>query len=243
MYRALQTTAAAIASGAEAHAVVPLERRRDALERQDGLVGRQLRDLDRGQPPREPGVREDDALVVLDRRRADARELAAPERHLQLRGRFVVRREDGVQLVEEEDDAPLGVRDLGLDLRHPLGERAADPRARQQTRGVDLDDDPVVERRDVAPSAMRCASPRTTLVLPTPAGPTRHGQLPWRLASTSSVRSISASRPRTGSSSPRAAAAVRLRPIDASVGKRFGSSSKRPAAARPAVGAASTRVA
>ncbi len=113
MYRALHATAAAIASGAEAHAVVPLERRRDALERQDGLVGRELRDLDRRQPPREARVGEDDALVVLDGRRPDARELAAPERHLELRGGLVVGRQDGVQLVEEQDDAPARVRHLG----------------------------------------------------------------------------------------------------------------------------------
>ncbi len=77
------------------------------------------------------------------------------------------------------------------------------------------------------PSAMRCARPRTTLVLPTPAGPTRHGQFACRLASTSSAWSISASRPNTGSSSPRAAASVRLRPSEDSAGKSLGSRSKR----------------
>ncbi len=56
-----------------------------------------------------------------------------------------------MELVEEEDDALVGPGDLGLDLRHPLGESAAHPGAREQARGVDLDHDPVVQRHDVAP--------------------------------------------------------------------------------------------
>ena len=87
-----------------------------------------------------------------------------------------------------------------------------------------------------SPSAMRCARPRTTLVLPTPAGPTRHGLFAWRFASTSSVRSISSSRPTTGSSSPCAAASVRFRPSCDSSGNRFGSSANRFAAAGVAFG-------
>jgi len=43
----------------------------------------------------------DHALVVLDRRGADASELAAPERHLELRSGLVVGRQDGMELVQE----------------------------------------------------------------------------------------------------------------------------------------------
>ncbi len=76
-------------------------------------------------------------------------------------------------------------------------------------------------------AAMRCARPRTMLVLPTPAMPTKHGLLPSRLARTSSACSITASRPTTGSSSPRAAARVKFRPSEVKVGNFCASSSKR----------------
>ena len=97
---------------------------------------------------------------------------------LQLGGDLVVAREHGVQLVEEEDDAPLGARHLGLDLRDALGERAAARPCRRAREAASIST--TMRSSSVAtswPSAMRCASPRTTLVLPTPAGPTRQGQL------------------------------------------------------------------
>ena len=75
------------------------------------------------------------------------------------------------------------------------------------------------------------ATPRATLVLPTPAGPTSTGQLAWRFPRISSTCSISGSRPITRSSSERCAARVRLWPRDAKVGKLAGSrpgSSDRP---------------
>ena len=75
--------------------------------------------------------------------------------------------------------------------------------------------------------ATRWASARAMLVLPTPGPPTRHALLRSRFASTSSTRSISASRPTTGSSSPRAASSVRFLPIWERSGNCFGSSAKR----------------
>ena len=56
------------------------------------------------------------------------------------------------------------------------------------------------------------ASPSTTAVLPTPGAPTRTGLFFVRRESTCITRSISFSRPMTGSSLPSRAAAVRLRP-------------------------------
>src|SRR5262249_22523932 len=57
----------------------------------------------------------------------------------------------------------------------------------------------------------------------------RHALLRSRFARTSRTRSISASRPTTGSSSPRDASSVRLRPSCERSGYCFGSSAKRAA--------------
>ena len=111
--------AAAIASGREAYAVVLLERRRHPLEREDRLVGRQLDDLDRREAARERGVGVDDARLYSSTVVAPMHgELAASRARPSAR-RPPLRRaaEERVHLVEEEDDAPLGPRDLGLDLR------------------------------------------------------------------------------------------------------------------------------
>src|SRR6185295_10178941 len=67
-----------------------------------------------------------------------------------------------------------------------------------------------------SPAAMRCASPSTIAVLPTPALPTNPGLFfPWR-SRMSTTRAISASRQRTGSRSPRRARAVRSIPTRSS---------------------------
>ena len=62
------------------------------------------------------------------------------------------------------------------------------------------------------PPAMSCASPSTMAVLPTPGSPRMSGLFFWRRARTCMTRSISRSRPITGSSFPSAASLVRLRP-------------------------------
>ena len=77
-----------------------------------------------------------------------------------------------------------------------------------------------------SPAAMRSARPSASAVLPTPGGPTKSGLLERRRQSTSSRCSSSRSRPITGSMRPLAASAVRLRPIEASKGKRSRSSSR-----------------
>ena len=62
MYRDAPSDGRCDRVGAEANPVVPLERRRDSLEGEDGLVGRELRDLDSRHAPGE--------RRVGDRRRA-----------------------------------------------------------------------------------------------------------------------------------------------------------------------------
>ena len=63
-----------------------------------------------------------------------------------------------------------------------------------------------------SPATMRCASPSTTAVLPTPGSPIRTGLFFVRRDSTCTTRRISVSRPMTGSSSPSRARAVRSTP-------------------------------
>jgi len=61
-------------------------------------------------------------------------------------------------------------------------------------------------------ATMRCASPSTIAVLPTPGSPMRAGLFLVRRARICTTRSISFCRPITGSSSPRRAASVRSVP-------------------------------
>ncbi|CCY17798.1 putative uncharacterized protein [Eubacterium sp. CAG:786] len=62
------------------------------------------------------------------------------------------------------------------------------------------------------PAATRCAKPSTTAVLPTPASPIRQGLFLQRRRSTRISRSVSFSRPITGSRAPFAAISVRSLP-------------------------------
>ncbi len=63
-----------------------------------------------------------------------------------------------------------------------------------------------------SPATMRCASPSTIAVLPTPGSPISTGLFFVRRESTWITRRISSSRPITGSSLPPSASAVRSRP-------------------------------
>ena len=65
--------------------------------------------------------------------------------------------------------------------------------------------------RGTCPFAMRWASPSANAVLPTPGSPTRQGLFFWRRHRISTIRSSSASRQNTGSSSPSSARRVRSR--------------------------------
>ena len=67
-----------------------------------------------------------------------------------------------------------------------------------------------------SPATIRCASPSTIAVLPTPGSPISTGLFFVRRDSTWMTRRISSSRPITGSSFPASAASVRSRPNFAS---------------------------
>ena len=66
--------------------------------------------------------------------------------------------------------------------------------------------------RGALPPAMRCARPSTTALLPTPGSPMRIGLFFLRRQSICTIRSVSRSRPTTGSNPPLAAMAVRSVP-------------------------------
>ena len=71
------------------------------------------------------------------------------------------------------------------------------------------------------PSMIRCASPSTMAVLPTPGSPKRIGLFLVRRDRIWTMRSTSASRPISGSKEPSAASAVRSRPYSVRKGSSF----------------------
>ena len=103
---------------------------------------RRLADEDRLEAPLERRVLLDVLAVLVERRRADAAQLAAREHRLQhVRGvDRALRRagaDDRVQLVDEEDQLALGVLDLAEHGLQPLLELAAVLRAGEQRADVE----------------------------------------------------------------------------------------------------------
>ncbi|EXE16584.1 hypothetical protein J558_3295 [Acinetobacter baumannii 1106579] len=84
-----------------------------------------------------------------------------------------------------------------------------------------------------SPATMRCASPSTMAVLPTPGSPISTGLFFLRRASTSMVVSISCARPITGSSLPSCAILVRSREYLSSSGVLVGVSARPSSAPLP----------
>ena len=104
----------------------------------------------------ERGVLLDVLAVLVERRRADAAQLAAGEHRLEQVGRVDralgrAGADDGVQLVDEEDDLALRARDLVEHRLEPLLELAAVLRAREQRADVERPDALALQAlRDVA---------------------------------------------------------------------------------------------
>jgi hypothetical protein len=100
-----------------------------ALQDLDRVGERGLLDLDRLEAPLERGVLLEVLAVLVERRRADRLQLAACEHRLQDRGRVdrtlgCAGADEGVQLVDEQDDVAAGP-DLLQDLLQPLLEVTA----------------------------------------------------------------------------------------------------------------------
>ena len=111
---------------------------------------RRLADHHRLEAPLERGVLLDVLAVLVERGRADGVQLAARQHRLEHVGG--VHRpfggagaDDGVQLVDEEDDLPGGVGDLLQDRLQPLLELAAVLRAGDQRAHVERDDPLVLQ--------------------------------------------------------------------------------------------------
>ena len=96
-------------------------------------------------------------------------------------------------------------------LLHALLELAAVFGAGHHGVDVEFDQALVAQRLGTSPATIRCASPSTMAVLPTPGSPISTGLFFLRRASTSMVVSISCARPMTGSSLPSRAILVRSR--------------------------------
>jgi hypothetical protein len=135
----------------DARLVVTLVRLAQAAQDLDGVLHRRLLDGDRREAPRERAVALD--LAVLgERRRPDHPQLTAGEHGLEhVRGVHralgVAGAEDRVQLVEEQQDAALGLRDLVERLLEALLELTAVLRARNHAGEVERDDAGARQRR------------------------------------------------------------------------------------------------
>ena len=135
----------------DADAVVDLVALLQAAQDRDRVLDRRLRDEHRLEAPLERRVLLDALPVLVERRRADAAQLAARERRLQ-HVRRVHRAfggagaDDRVQLVDEQDDLPVRRLDL---LEHGLQailELAAVLRARDERPQVERDESLVLQR-------------------------------------------------------------------------------------------------
>ena len=129
----------------EAHLVVNLVALAQTAQDRDRVLDRRLADEHRLEAPLERGILLDVLAVLVERRRADRVQLAAREHRLQhLRrvhrafGRAGA--DDGVQLVDEEDDLALGFGDLLEDGLQPLLELAAILRAGDERAHVERED-------------------------------------------------------------------------------------------------------
>ncbi len=115
-----------------------------AAQDRDRALERRLADVDRLEAPLERRVLLDVLLVLVERGRADRAQLAARQHRLQQVGRVDrtlgrAGADDRVQLVHEQDDLALGVRDLLQDGLQPLLELAAVLAAREQRADVEAD--------------------------------------------------------------------------------------------------------
>ena len=160
--------------------VVLLVARADAEQDVDRLLERRLLDHHRLEAALERGVALDVLAVLVERRRADALQLAARQRRLE-----DVRRVDRalgragtderVQLVDEQHRV-VGVAQLLDDLLEPLLELAAvlgagdeaEPMSSVRTRLLS-------SVSGTSPATMRCARPSAMAVLPTPGSPISAG--------------------------------------------------------------------
>ena len=187
-----------------------------ALQDLDRVRDRRLLDLDRLEPALERGVLLEVLAVLVERGGADRLQLAAGEHRLEDAGRVDralgrARTHERVQLVDEQDDVAARA-DLLQHLLQALLEVAAVAGPGHQRAEVERVELAPVERLGHVALDDVDARPSTIAVLPTPGSPMSTGLFFVRRDSTCMTRSISFSRPMTGSSFLSRASWVRLRP-------------------------------
>ena len=126
------------------HLVVRLVPLLEPAEDRDGVLDRRLADVDLLEAALERGILLDELAVLVERRRADHAQLAAGEHRLEhVGGRdrplAAARAHERVQLVDERDDAAVGLGDLLEHALQPLLELAAVHRAGDERRDVEGD--------------------------------------------------------------------------------------------------------
>jgi hypothetical protein len=151
-----------------------------AAEDGDRVLDRRLADEDRLEPPLERRVLLDVLAVLVERGGADAAELAARQGRLEQVGGVhrpfgLARADDEVQLVDEEDDAPLGLGDVLEDRLEPLLELAAELGPGDERPHVQGDDLALLQALGHVARDDPLRQPSTIAVLPTPGSPIRTG--------------------------------------------------------------------
>ena len=193
-----------------------------AVQDLDGLLDRGLLDDHRLEAALQRRVPLDVLAVLVERRGADALQLAAGERRLEdvrgVDGAFGrARADERVQLVDEQD-ASLVLRISSMIF---LSRSSNSPRYLVPATSEPMSS---VSRRlpasvsGTSPAMIRWARPSAMAVLPTPGSPMSAGLFLVRRDRIWMTRSISFSRPMTGSSLPARAASVRSMPSWSMVG-------------------------
>ena len=131
-------------------AVEDLEPLAQPAQDRDGVLDARLVDVHGLEAPLQRGVLLDVLAVLVERRRADHVQLAAGEHRLEHvagvhRALGRARADDGVHLVDEQQDPALGGLDLGQHRLQALLELAAVLRARHQQAHVEGEDRPVAQ--------------------------------------------------------------------------------------------------
>ena len=134
----------------DAHAVVNFITLLESAQDGDGVLHRRLIDLYRLEAALERGVLFDVLAVLVKRGRADAVQLAAGEQRLQKiacvhAALGLARADDGVQLVDEEDDLPLRLLDLVQNGLQAFFKFATVLRARDERTHVEREDGAVLQ--------------------------------------------------------------------------------------------------
>ena len=192
--------------------------RLEAAEDGDRVLDGRLADEHRLEAALERGVLFDVLAILVERRRADAAQLAAGQGRLEQVGGVAAAfgragADDGVQLVDEQDDVAAR---RALRVSTALSRSSNSPRnfvpaiSAPMSSAIDaLVLEALAARR---PATIRRASPSAIAVLPTPGSPISTGLFFVRRESTWITRRISWSRPITGSSLPCRARSTRSMP-------------------------------